>query len=126
MGDYQAYAFDHVLTQTQLVLAATFAFVLLYRFGVYPPERRVTILDFDWFYRRFGYGLVRWGAAIGARLAGHVRDGLVAEGKRIDRRLHAVFSPAGALNRAVPNGALAVWTVLILGVAILVAYLAPA
>lgn len=123
--DYQAYSIDHVLTQTQLVLAATFAFVLLYRLGIYPPERRVAILDFDWVYRKLGYGLVRWGAAIMARLAGHAREGLIAEGARTDRRLHAVFSPAGALNRAVPNGALALWTVLILGVAILVAYFAP-
>ena len=85
-----------------------------------------SILDFDWVYRRLGYGLVRWANAIGGRLAGHARTGLVAEGERADRRLHAVFSPAGALNRAVPNGALALWTVLILGVAILVVYLAPA
>ena len=123
--DYHPYSLDHVITQSQLVLAATFAFVILFRFGLYPPERRVTILDFDWVYRRAGYAVARWSAAFAGLLAGHAQTLLIAAGRGVDRRVHAVFSPAGALNRAVPEGAFAVWTVLILGVAILVAYLAP-
>jgi multicomponent Na+:H+ antiporter subunit D len=123
--DYVPYTLDHVITQSQLVLAATFAFVLLYRYGLYPPERRVTILDFDWIYRRAGAGLVGWLAAVAGVVARGAQTTLGAASRAIDKRLHAVFSPAGALSRATPSGVLAVWTVLLLGAAIVVAYLAP-
>jgi multicomponent Na+:H+ antiporter subunit D len=123
--DYVPYSLDHVITQSQLVLAATFAFVLLYRYGLYPPERRVTILDFDWLYRRAGAGLVGWLGAVAGVVASQTEAVVAALARAIDRRLHAVFSPAGALSRATPTGVLAVWTVLLLGVAIVVAHLAP-
>lgn len=121
---YAPYTLSHTLTQMQLLVAATFAFALLMRLGVYPPERRAVILDFDWVYRRLGYDLARWGDAVFARLAGHARVGLGALSRAIDHRMHAIFSPAGALNRAVPNGVLAVWTALILGAALLLVYVA--
>jgi multicomponent Na+:H+ antiporter subunit D len=123
--DYRPYALDHVITQSQLVLAAAFAFVVLYRNGLYPPERRVTILDFDWLYRRAGLGLVGWLAAAAGLLGAWGEAVLRAIAVRLGRRLHAVLSPAGALSRATPSGALAVWTVVLLGAAIILAYLAP-
>jgi multicomponent Na+:H+ antiporter subunit D len=123
--NYRPYTFDHVITQSQLVLAATFAFVLLYRFGFYPPERRVTILDFDWVYRRAGTSLFAWFGAVAVLMAVRAQALLSDLASRIDRRLHELFSPAGAVSRAIPAGALAVWTVLLLGAAILVAYLSP-
>jgi hypothetical protein len=46
-------------------------------------------------------------------------------GRSIDRGLHVVFSPRGALNRDVPNGVLAIWTAILLGVAIIIVSLAP-
>jgi multicomponent Na+:H+ antiporter subunit D len=123
--DYVPYTLDHVITQSQLVLAASFAFVLLFRYGLYPPERRVTILDFDWVYRRAGAGLVGWLGAVADVVARQIQSILGGLARAIDRRLHAVFSPDGVLSRALPSGVLAVWTVLLLGAAILVTYLAP-
>ena len=108
---------------TLAVIAAALAFVLLYRYGLYPPERRVTILDFDWVYRRLGAGLATWlGAAAGAA-SNVARAGAANTSKILDRRLHAIFSPVGAFARALPAGVLAVWTVLLLGAAIIVAFL---
>ncbi len=123
--DYRPYTLDHVITQSQLVLAAAFAFALLYRSGLYPPERRVTILDFDWVYRRLGAGIAGWLGALAGATARLVQSVLADLSKRLDRRLHAVFAPTGALSRAIPAGVLAVWTVLLLGLAIVVAFLAP-
>lgn len=122
--DFQPYTIDHVITQTQLVLAASFAFVLLYRLGFYPPERRVTILDVDWIYRRAGADLVGWLKAAAERLAALAQAGAGAAARAIGRRLRAVFAPTGALSRAVPSGAAAVWTVVLLGAALLVSFLA--
>jgi multicomponent Na+:H+ antiporter subunit D len=119
--DYQPYTLDHVITQSQLVLGASFAFVLLYRFGLYPSERRATILDFDWVYRRLGAGVVSWLAAVAVVLSRQIAGGAAALARVLDRRLHAVLSPSGALSRALPVGLLAVWTVLLLGVALVVA-----
>ena len=46
--------------------AATFAFILLKRLMLYPPEKPGTILDTDWLYRKVGYGTVRWIDAVWA------------------------------------------------------------
>ena len=50
--DYHAYEFSHVLTQMQLLLFATGAFVFLYLKGWYPAEIPSVNLDFDYLYRR--------------------------------------------------------------------------
>ena len=50
---YNAYSVTHVITQLELLLFAAFAFGLLMRWKVYPPEVPSVNLDFDWVYRRF-------------------------------------------------------------------------
>ncbi len=125
VAPYSPYTTEHVVLQMQLVLAAVFAFAFLMRIGVYPPEKRLVILDFDWIYRKFGWGVVHWGTAIGGRALAHFSNAVRRLAEDADRRMHSVFSPAGALNRAVPNGVLAIWTALILGAALLVTFLAP-
>ena len=122
--DYLPYTTDHVLTQMQLLVAAMFAFALLTRFGVYPPEKRGIVLDTDWLYRRVGYDVLRWSDAIAARLSGHLTAGIASIGRAIDEKMHTLFAPSGSLNQAVPNGALAVWTAVILGFALVVSFLA--
>ncbi|MCG8441942.1 MAG: hypothetical protein MI723_09040, partial [Caulobacterales bacterium] len=124
--NYVPYTVTHVITQLQLLMFSALAFTLLMRTGVYPPEKPGVNLDFDWVYRRLGLGVARWGLAVWGRMAAHARNGLARVARQVDDHLHAVFSPAGALNRAVPNVALAVWTALILGAALVVVFLAPA
>ena len=50
--DFHPYAFDHIITQLQLLFFAALAFVVLFRNGWYPPEIKSINLDFDWFYRK--------------------------------------------------------------------------
>jgi multicomponent Na+:H+ antiporter subunit D len=68
--DYQPYDGSHVVGQLELLVFAMLAFVVLMRFGFYPPEIRSTVLNIDWFYRRlapwvlkpifsFGFAFVR-------------------------------------------------------------------
>ena len=52
---------------------------------------------------------------------GHVRARIRS---RIGDRLFNVFSPAGALSRDIPSGLLAIWTSVLLGIVLLIAYLA--
>ncbi len=122
--DYAAYTVDHVLTQMQLLVAAAFAFALLMRLRLYPPERPAVILDFDWVYRRFALGLTQWGAAMSAHLSAHGAAAAGRAARSVGSRLFAALSPAGALNRAVPSGYLAVATAIVLGVALIVSLIA--
>jgi len=52
--NFEPYTASHIVTSMQLLLYGAFAYILLVLAGVFPGERRVTILDFDWFYRKFG------------------------------------------------------------------------
>lgn len=52
--DFEPYTAAHVVTSMQLLLYGAFAYILLVLAGVFPSERRATILDLDWFYRKFG------------------------------------------------------------------------
>ncbi|MEW6052612.1 MAG: Na(+)/H(+) antiporter subunit D [Nitrospirota bacterium] len=56
--DFDAYTASHVVTSMQLLMFGAFAYILLVLSGVFPGERRTTILDLDWFYRKFGKGFM--------------------------------------------------------------------
>ena len=49
--DYTPYTTTHVVTTLQLLIFSGLAFATLQRTGLYPPELRSTVLDFDFFYR---------------------------------------------------------------------------
>lgn len=120
---YQPYTAEHILTQMQLLVLAAFAFVLLQRFGAYPPEKRGTILDADWAYRKAGYGAALWSGAVWAKagpaLMG-VWQGLVDQGYR---RIEAAFSPQGQMSRGPLTGGMAVWAGLLLGVVLILSFI---
>lgn len=46
--DFEAYTASHVIESLQLLLFASFAFFLLIKSGIYPPERNTISLDTDW------------------------------------------------------------------------------
>jgi multicomponent Na+:H+ antiporter subunit D len=56
--DYNPYTMSHVVADLQLLMFSALAFAVLQRTGLYPPELRSTVLDTDWFYRKFGVWLV--------------------------------------------------------------------
>tara|TARA_R110002096_G_scaffold12422_6_gene44763 strand:- start:3415 stop:5127 length:1713 start_codon:yes stop_codon:yes gene_type:complete len=122
--EYAPYTFDHVVGQMQLLLAALFAFTFLVRFKLYPLEVRSINLDTDWLYRRLGDGVVRWGWAMLDRLMAAGGNQLAIFRRKLGSRFFAIFSPAGALSRDIPSGVLAIWTSVLLGLVLLVAYFA--
>ncbi len=116
------YSADHVVFQMQLIMAAVFAFALLKRVGLYPPERRAQILDFDWTYRRLGLALVKWISAIWSRLGAFVTYMLKKFFGMIGRRIYQVFSPAGTFSQDAPSGIAAVLISGMLAAVLLVVY----
>ena len=114
---------DHVLTQLQLLILAMFAFIVLKRIGVYPPEKPGVILDTDWLIRRPGYGLVSWADAVWARL-GPAMDRIRARiASSVFDQLTFAFSPAGMLSRSGLASATSIWSAVILGLVLAVSIL---
>ena len=119
---YAPYTATHVVTTMQLLLFSALAFTFLMRTGIYPPELRSTVLDFDWIYRR---ALPVVGGSL-ARVYGRVR---VAALERVDavrtRALDAVAEahrPWSLFGEPWPSGATAMWAAVLLLVYLLIAY----
>ncbi|MCI4645832.1 MAG: Na(+)/H(+) antiporter subunit D [Hyphomonadaceae bacterium] len=120
---YQPFTLDHILTQMQLLMLAILAFILLKRFGLYPPEKPGTILDADWTYRRLGFGFANWAGTVWGKAGPAMTHiaGLLA-GRGYDR-IEAAFSPRGQLSRGPLTGGMAIWAAALLGMAMLLSFL---
>jgi multicomponent Na+:H+ antiporter subunit D len=121
--NYQPFTFDHILTQLQLLVLATFAFVLLKRFGVYPPEKPGTILDTDWLYRKIGFGMAQWAGTVWGKVGPAMTAVFFGLTGRAYDRIESAFSPRGELARGGLTGAMAVWTAALLGLVLLLAFI---
>ncbi|MFN4226061.1 MAG: Na(+)/H(+) antiporter subunit D [Hyphomonas sp.] len=120
---YQPFTLDHILTQMQLLVLATFAFILLRRLMLYPPEKPGTILDTDWLYRKVGYGIVRWVSTVWAKLGPAMTAVFQRLSERAYTQMVATFSPRGVLARNGLSGGMTIWTSVILAVVLLISYL---
>nr|MCH9752770.1 Na(+)/H(+) antiporter subunit D [Alphaproteobacteria bacterium] len=121
---YKPYTVDHILTQMQLLMLAVLAFMLLKRFGLYPPERPGTILDTDWVLRKPGFGLFKWAGTVWGK-AGPAMTGFAGRiGARTFEQIEATFSPRGALARGGLTNSMAMWSAVLLGVVMLIVLLA--
>ena len=108
--DFVPYTVNHVMEDLQLLMFSALAFAVLQRTGLYPPELRSTVLDFDWLYRK--------PAAWAARTLTEVlSEGLIAIYKDlrglIDTIIRGAFQyhgPAGPLARTqdIGNAALVI------------------
>ncbi|MEM6899854.1 MAG: proton-conducting transporter membrane subunit, partial [Pseudomonadota bacterium] len=119
---YQPFTGDHILTQMQLLVLAAFAFVLLKRLSLYPPEKRGVVLDSDWLYRRAGASVVRWVGAIYAKSTPAFAGFYASIWDRTYKRLEAAFSPQGVLARGALTGSMAIWTAGLLGVILFLSF----
>ncbi len=122
-ASYEPYTLEHILTQLQLLVLATFAFVLLKRLGAYPPEKPGTILDTDWLYRKAGFGFVRWAEAVWIKLSKASAEFAGNLSRRVYKLLMATFSPRGDLARGGLSGGATVWTAVVLGAVLVLAYM---
>ena len=105
-GDYVAYDWTHVITQLQLLIFSALAFTLLNLTGLYPPELRSVVLDFDWTYRRALPALVEHVERTGGRAW---RGLLNAAGESLDavhRGVQRITGPKGVFARTWSTGSL--------------------
>ena len=99
--DYAPYTTTHVVTMLQLLIFSGLAFATLQRTGLYPPELRSTVLDFDFFYRKAGKiaakAIVEALSRGRARLEGQARRGLDGWIERVFRSARASKRPGAHL-----------------------------
>ena len=102
---------------------AVLAFILLKRFGLYPPEKPGTILDTDWVLRRPGYNFVKWTGTVWGK-AGPAMTGFIAGiGAQAFEKIESAFSPRGVLARGPLTVSMAMWSAVLLGIVLLVVLL---
>jgi multicomponent Na+:H+ antiporter subunit D len=114
----------HLVQQAQLLCFAVFAFMFLKWIRLYPAERSGVIIDVEWIWRK---GLPRLSRAL-ARPAGAPLRLLGSLSSMAGRRVlvvgRHVFASGGLVSAKVPLAATAIWTLVILGVVLLVSFLA--
>jgi multicomponent Na+:H+ antiporter subunit D len=117
--DYQPYTTAHLVSQFQLLLFAGLAF-----FVMLPQMRRtLTIsLDFDWFYRRFGYAIASEFAVTTSRAHSIVEDVVKRRLNDIVRGLFHHHGPHGSLAVTWPTGSMVLWVAVLLFTCLIVYY----
>ena len=121
---YIAYTAPHIITQLQILLYSGLAFAVLQRTGLYPPELRSTNLDSDWLYRVPGRAFAGW--ASGASGATFNALWAIVGGRihAILESIYAVHGPEGQMARSWPIGFMALWTAILLGFVLVIAFFA--
>ncbi len=121
--DYLPYTTTHVVTMLQLLMFSALAFAVLQRTGLYPPELRSTVLDFDWFYRKAGMRVVM-AVVHGCSAAGAaIRGTLLAQVHRIAETVFHHHGPGSIMARATNAGTMVVWVLLVLALILFLHYL---
>ncbi len=121
--DYHAWTLPHVMESLQLLIFASLAFAFLLRTGLYPAERRSTVLNSDWVYRRL---LPRAMGRMVTLAGGARRSLLLGLERRLDRLVVELFravGPRGILARTLPPGITALWVAVLLGFTLILYYL---
>jgi multicomponent Na+:H+ antiporter subunit D len=121
---YKPYTLEHILTQMQLLMLAILAFMLLKRFGLYPPEKPGTILDTDWILRKPGFGLFKWAGTVWSKAGPSMTAFAGRIASRTFVQIESTFSPRGALARGGLTNSMAMWSAVLLGVVMLIVLLA--
>lgn len=115
---------DHVLTQMQLLVFAALAFIVLNRVKLYPPEKRATVLDTDWIYRRPIFQSVTWFGAVWEKVGPAMTGSIQKLSRRIYDQIEATFSPQGELSRGPLSAGMAIWTSIVLAFVMVLALFA--
>ncbi len=121
--DYTPYTTTHVVTTLQLLLFSALAFATLQRTGLYPPELRSTVLDFDFSYRWLAPRVVGWLMDAGERARMTMTSNLLTMLRRLIALAFKYFGPAGLLERTQSINNSAIFIVALLGVLLVIFYI---
>jgi multicomponent Na+:H+ antiporter subunit D len=120
---FHPYTVPHVVTQLQLLLFATLAFVFLMKTGLYPAEMRATNLDTDWFYRKAAPAVVYVFATAIQNVDQAGRKAALGLVRSLREGLRAGFNERGMFGSTWSTNTMAFWATLMLIVALLLNYI---
>ena len=120
--DYTPYTTTHVVTTLQLLLFSGLAFATLQRSGLYPPELRSTVLDFDFSYRWIAPRLVGWIMNGGGLVWTQLTNKFLQMTRSLTTLVFNYFGPSGLLSRTWPTGSMALWAAALLGLTLVLYY----
>ncbi|MEL6362458.1 MAG: Na(+)/H(+) antiporter subunit D [Pseudomonadota bacterium] len=122
--EYHPYTAYHIVEQLQLLLWAVLAFAVLKLMKWYPAEVPSTNLDTDWFYRIPGRDLVMWAAAATGAIWNVLWRLFTGRFMQAMNRIYTVHGPEGQLARAWPTGFMALATAAVLGLVLILSFVA--
>ncbi|MEM8771794.1 MAG: Na(+)/H(+) antiporter subunit D [Pseudomonadota bacterium] len=124
IADYHPYSAYHIVEQLQLLLWAVLAFAVLLILKWYPPEVPSTNLDFDWLWRVPGRALAGWVSGASGATFNAFWGIFTRRTHAIMDRIYTVHGPEGQMARSWPIGFMALWTAILLGFVLLIAFFA--
>jgi len=124
IAKYHPYSAYHVVEQLQLLLWAVLAFAVLIIIKWYPPEIPSTNLDTDWFYRVPGRAFAGWVSGASGATFNALWAIFTARVHAIMARIYAVHGPEGQMAKSWPIGFMALWTAILLGFVLVIAFFA--
>lgn len=120
--DFTPYTTSHVIGQLQLLLFALFAFAILMRTGIHPPEIRAINLDTDWSYRWLLPRMIRKTATVVALVWNGLLTFLSTRISNIIAGLYHSHGPEGRMASSWPTGAMVIWISVLLGATLIVSF----
>jgi multicomponent Na+:H+ antiporter subunit D len=121
--DYQPYTFTHVITQLQLLMFASLAFVFLIKTRLYPEEKRATVLDTDWVYRKALPQAITMARDAVAKIDGSVRSGFLRGLSQTLTKVDEGFNEKGLLGGTWSTKTMTFWASILLAASLLVYYI---
>jgi multicomponent Na+:H+ antiporter subunit D len=122
-ADYQPFTVTHVVTQLQLLMFATLAFVFLVKTRLYPQERRATVLDTDWFYRRLLPVTTTYAKTGVTAVDTFGRRGAMAIVRYLIHAARTTFDERGILGRTWSSSTMTFWATVMLALSLVIYYL---
>ena len=114
------FSISHILQQLQLLTFAVLAFMVLWWFRVYPPERPGVIIDVEWVWRKAG-PMVGRALTRPLRAGGRIVSALTSSAiAGIQSASRQVFAAEGVVSRKFPLSATAILALCILGVVMVI------
>ncbi len=119
---YVPYTTTHIITQMQLLIFASLAFVALKLTELDPPELRSINIDVDWVYRRAGAYLVKAADARWSRFEAWFAGAVEKRAQAMISRMFAQPSPDRVLGRTWLTGTAVLWIAILLAAYLILSY----
>ncbi|MEO1643427.1 MAG: Na(+)/H(+) antiporter subunit D, partial [Pseudomonadota bacterium] len=117
---FEPYNTVQMLPILQVTFGAALGFLVIRRVAFFRGGASGVVLDTDWLYRKWGYGVAKWSGQVWQKVGPALSGVAGALGGRVFSRLEETFSPRGALARTGLNSGAAIWSAVLLGVVMMV------